>query len=124
MSKDKRAEIVEAMARAMCHAVHPCKSMVAEIMVDATYLSGREGDAAALTLAGQFRVEAEAALDIALKAAAKILRQRIENYIEDHGIFDMETGATEFPGNGEDFVSDWEEIEEEILALTSEGPKY
>lgn len=69
-----RAEIVEAMAREMCRAVHPCKSMVAEIMTDATYLSGREGDAAALTLAGQFRIEAEAALDIALKAAADVAR--------------------------------------------------
>lgn len=33
------------------------------------------------------------------------------------------SGEIEFPGNGEDFVSDWEEIEEDILALTSEGTK-
>ena len=113
-----RAEIVEAMAREM----FMLDRAVAGSDAEAEYI---KWESFRLTDGGAFWIaRAEAALDIALKAAAKILRQRIENYIEDHGIFDMETGATEFPGNGEDFVSDWEEIEEEILALTSEGPKY
>jgi hypothetical protein len=127
MSKDKRAEIVEAMARAMCHAVHPCKSMVAEIMVDATYLSGREGDAAALTLAGQFRVEAEAALDIALKAAADIAkdhkgsakRKRIERGLRLSKFSAYEQDEIIAEERGEDIAS--EMIASAILALTSEG---
>lgn len=62
-----------------------------------------------------------ACVDIVLEEAAKVLDQRIANYVEEHGIFDPETRAIEFPGNGEDFVSDWEEIAEEIRALTSKG---
>ena len=103
-----RSEIVEAMAREMCRAVHPCKSMVAEIMTDATYLSGREGDAAALTLAGQFRIEAEAALDIALKAAAEIARETEQQQENDYGA--ANTGGASAAADA-------------ILALTKEGTK-
>ena len=127
MSKDKRAEIVEAMARAMCHAVHPCKSMVAEIMVDATYLSGREGDAAALTLAGQFRIEAEAALDIALKAAAEIAmdhkgsakRKRTERGLKLSKLSTYEQYKILAEERGKDIAS--EMIASAILSLISEG---
>ena len=129
MSKDKRAEIVEAMARAMCHAVHPCKSMVAEIMVDATYLSGRECDAAALTLAGQFRVEAEAALDIALKAAAEIAedhkgsaeRKRTERGLKLSKLSTYEQDEILADERGGDIASGI--IASAILALTSEGAR-
>lgn len=92
-----RSKIVEAMARELIGRVNAPEQEIYRVAGDLT--------------------------DIALKAAAKILRERIESYVEDHGILDLETGVTEFPGNGEDFVSVWEEIEEEILALTSEGMK-
>ena len=122
-----RAEIVEAMAREMCHAVHPCKSMVAEIMTDATYLHGREGDAAALTLAGQFRIEAEAALDIALKAAAEIAmdhkgsakRERTERGLKLSKFSAYEQDEILAEERGEDIASGM--IASAILALTSEG---
>jgi hypothetical protein len=63
------------------------------------------------------KVDSEVIWGRALEEAAKVLDRRVENYIKDHGIFDTETGATEFLGNGEDFVSDWEEIAEEIRSL-------
>ena len=109
MSRDKRAEIVEAMAIAMCRAVHPCESMTAEIMSAQTYLRGRDGDATALTLAGQFRVEAEAALDIALKAVAEIADEVECQQENDHGA--ANTGGASA-------------VKAAILALTSEGKSH
>ncbi|MDQ1081411.1 hypothetical protein [Pseudoroseomonas cervicalis] len=55
--------VLEAAARAMCHARHPCWSIVAEIMSDGDYRPGQEGDAAALTQAGELRMLAAAALE-------------------------------------------------------------
>lgn len=106
MSKDKRAEIVEAMAREMCRTLAPCASMVAEIMDDATYLRGHEGDAAALTLAGQLRIQAEAALDIGGKAFAEIADEVERQQENDHGA--ANTGGAYA-------------VKSAILALTSEG---
>jgi len=53
-----------------------------------------------------------------VEAAAKYIDRRVNNYIDEHGIFDWETGATEFPGNGEEWVADQEETAEAIRALT------
>jgi len=53
-----------------------------------------------------------------VEAAAKYIDRRVNNYIDEHGIFDWETGVTEFPGNGEEWVGDQEETAEAIRALT------
>lgn len=120
MSKDKRAEIVEAMAREMCRTLAPCASMVAEIMDDATYLRGHEGDAAALTLAGQLRIQAEAALDIAGKAFAEIADAEME---------EAERIAAGYEENSPNYARLSSGaltafcIKQNILALTSKGVK-
>lgn len=54
-----------------------------------------------------------------VKAAAKKVAKRRDGYVEEHGSYDPDTGATEFPGTGEEYVGELDEIEEEILALLS-----
>lgn len=114
MSKDKRAEIVEAIAREMCRTLAPCASMVAEIMDDATYLRGHEGDAAALTLAGQLRIQVEAALDIAGKAFAEVV------YVKAAGQSDWPEGPESYQSG---YTVGAQHAASAILALTSEGVK-
>ncbi len=57
-----------------------------------------------------------------LRTAAKFVADRRDGYIEEHGSYDPETNATEFPGTGEEIVGEWDEIEEGILALILTSP--
>ena len=52
-----------------------------------------------------------------VRAAAALIAKRRDSYIEDHGIYDPSTGVTEFPGDGDEYVGELEEIEEAILSL-------
>lgn len=58
----------------------------------------------------------------ALEEAAKWVDQRLADYVSDHGVYDPETGATEFPGNGEEYCGELEEISEGIRALALRPP--
>lgn len=52
-----------------------------------------------------------------LEEAAKWIDQLRDDYIAEHGSCDPETGVTEFPGNGNEYVVELEEIAEGIRAL-------
>lgn len=52
-----------------------------------------------------------------LSQAIAFVRQRSADYVSEHGMYDPSTGATEFPGNGEETVCEWEEIIEGLEAL-------
>ena len=66
-------------------------------------------------LAAQLAEARNAALEeVAIKADEKV-----KAYIEEHGIYDTATGEMDYPGNGDEWVSEWEEWAEEILALKS-----
>lgn len=52
-----------------------------------------------------------------IESAARLIEKRMEDYINEHGSFDPETGAVEFPGNGEEYVGELVEISEAIRAL-------
>ena len=45
------------------------------------------------------------------------LQKRIDDYVDEHGSVDPETGTVEFPGNGEEYVGTLEEIIDEIREL-------
>lgn len=57
-----------------------------------------------------------------IRAAAAFVAKRRDAYIEEHGSYDPSTGATEFPGDGDEYVGELEEIEEGILALPIPQP--
>lgn len=61
-------------------------------------------------------LDAERVREAAIREAAKIVAKRRDEYVREHGMTDPETGTVEFPGNGEEWVGEWEEIEEAILA--------
>lgn len=52
-----------------------------------------------------------------INAAIAFVRKRCDDYIAEHGSYDPETGATEFPGNGDETVCEWEEIIEGLEQL-------
>lgn len=51
---------------------------------------------------------------IGLDAAINLVTKRMMDYIEEHGNTDPETGTVEFPGNGEEYVGEWQEIIEAL----------
>ncbi|MEP9376154.1 hypothetical protein ABLE91_05530 [Aquabacter sp. CN5-332] len=51
------------------------------------------------------------------EAAARWVQKRLDDYVSEHGSYDPSTGMTEFPGTGEEYVGDLEEIIEGIRAL-------
>lgn len=51
------------------------------------------------------------------ESAARFIEKRRDDYIADHGNYDWSTGATEFPGNGEEWVGEQDETAEAIRAL-------
>lgn len=63
------------------------------------------------------RPAAQSDFNAGIVAAAKFVGDRRDGYISEHGNYDYTTGVTEFPGDGEDMVGEWDEIEEGILAL-------
>lgn len=60
--------------------------------------------------------------DAGLRAAIKFIEKRRDDYVAEHGIYDPETGATEFPGNGDETVAEWDELVEELQALSAALP--
>lgn len=57
-----------------------------------------------------------------LRSAARLIADRRADYIAEHGFTDPETGVTEFPGNGNETVGEWDELEEAILGLVPGTP--
>lgn len=52
-----------------------------------------------------------------IEAAAKFIDEKVKAYVEEYGMYDHTTGQTEFPGNGEEWLGDMEELAEDIRAL-------
>ncbi len=55
--------------------------------------------------------------DDGLAKAIAFVRKRLDDYVAEHGMYDPSTGMTEFPGNGDETVFEWEEIIEGLEAL-------
>lgn len=56
---------------------------------------------------------------VGLKRAIAFVRKRLDDYVAEHGSYDGETGVTEFPGNGDEYVCELEEIIEGLEALAA-----
>lgn len=50
-------------------------------------------------------------------AAVKLNDQQIQDYVSEHGMYDGSTGITEFPGDGEEWVGDREELSDALRAI-------
>ena len=51
--------------------------------------------------------------------AAKFVEKRRDAYHNEHGSYDPSTGAWKYPGTGDEYVGELEEIEEAIRALAT-----
>jgi len=59
-----------------------------------------------------------------IELAARFVEKRLKDYVDEFGSTDPETGTVEFPGNGDEYVGELEEIVEGIRALgTNHGCK-
>ena len=57
-----------------------------------------------------------------IELAARFVEKCLKDYVDEFGSTDPETGTVEFPGNGDEYVGELEEIIEGIRALaTTEG---
>lgn len=57
-----------------------------------------------------------------IELAARFVEKRLNDYCAEHGVTDPDTGTVEYPGTGEEYVYELEEIIEGIRALaTTEG---
>lgn len=56
-----------------------------------------------------------------IELAARFLEKRLNDYCAEHGVTDPDTGTVEYPGNGDEYVYEMEEIIEGVRALASEG---
>lgn len=54
-----------------------------------------------------------------IELAARFVDRRRDDYVREHGSYDGSTGMTEFPGNGDEYVYELEEIAEGIRALAT-----
>lgn len=81
----------------------------------AIYRMAREIDA---LRAGGDPVQMKPGIDVAIA----FVRKRCDTYVAEHGSYDPDTGATEFPGNGDETVCKWEEIIEGLERLRSAAP--
>lgn len=52
-----------------------------------------------------------------IEVAARFIEKRRDDYVQEHGSYDPSTGMTEFPGNGEEYVYELEEIIDGIRKL-------
>lgn len=55
-----------------------------------------------------------------MREAARIIQTRADEYTIEHGAYDGDTGVTEYPGNGDEWVEEWAELSEAILARAAE----
>ena len=53
----------------------------------------------------------------AYETAAKWVEKRCDDYVNEHGSSDPETGTVEFPGDGEEYVGELMEIADGLRAL-------
>ena len=51
-----------------------------------------------------------------MRLAAGLIAKLRDDYISEYGIYDPTTGVTEFPGNGDEYVSELDDCEAAILA--------
>lgn len=58
-----------------------------------------------------------------IEAAKKAVAKRRDDYVAEHGNYDPSTGVTEFPGNGDEYVGELDEIEELIGGLHRTEPQ-
>lgn len=56
-----------------------------------------------------------------IELSARFVEARRDDYVKEFGFYDGETGVTEFPGNGDEYINELEEIIEGIRSLASEG---
>lgn len=56
----------------------------------------------------------------AWEQAAQFIDNRASDYVQEHGVTDPETGTVEFPGWGDEYVSELEELAEGIRARSSQ----
>lgn len=56
-----------------------------------------------------------------IELAARFVEKRLNDYCAEHGRTDPDTGTVEYPGNGDEYVYELEEIIEGIRALSTEG---
>lgn len=54
-----------------------------------------------------------------IELAACFVEKRLHDYVSEHGSTDPDTGTVEYPGNGEEYVYELEEIIEGIRALAA-----
>ncbi|MDD8022429.1 MAG: hypothetical protein PHX82_04910 [Paracoccaceae bacterium] len=59
----------------------------------------------------------------ALREAVAYVSRRRETYHQEHGSYDYTTGVTEYPGTGDEYVAELEEIEEGITDLINQRSK-
>lgn len=52
-----------------------------------------------------------------IELAARFVEKRLHDYVSAHGVTDPDTGTVEYPGDGEEYVYELEEIIEGIRAL-------
>lgn len=65
----------------------------------------------------QAEATAAASFSDGIEAAAKLIERRMNEYVNEHGSYDHDTGYTEFPGNGEETVEEWLNLAEGIRAI-------
>lgn len=65
--------------------------------------------------------ELEGLLRGAFETAAKWVDNRCDDYVNEHGASDPETGTVEFPGDGEEYVGELMEIAEGIRGLANQS---
>ncbi len=70
------------------------------------------------------QIQAPPQLLTGIELAARFVEKRRDDYVQEHGSTDPETGTVEFPGYGDEYVGELDEIIEGIRALASkEEPK-
>ena len=50
-------------------------------------------------------------------AASALIREKVQNYDNEHGSTDPDTGTREYPGNGDEWVFEMHELADEIDAI-------
>lgn len=79
--------------------------------------AAKDAEIARLTAAlAESEAKIKQAVEAETRACIAVVRKLIDDYISECGCYDPTTGVTEFPGNGEEWVSDMEDIAETLTA--------
>lgn len=57
-----------------------------------------------------------------IELAARFVEKRLLDYDAEHGMTDPETGTREYPGDGDEYVSELQEIADGIRAIEAQAP--